>query len=101
MDAGTKPADRASRTEASSGLPAASLKIIFRQDGRPGQNWSTPVRGECVADSNQVIKYRNAPKDLAGCSSPLGGVSERKIKRKVIGFYFISYCGEDRPVNHA
>lgn len=33
VEAGNEPADGASRTEASSGLPTISPKIRFRQDG--------------------------------------------------------------------
>lgn len=63
VEAGTEPADGASRTEASSGLPATSPKLRFHQDSTE----TLPERvhlsgGKGLANSKQVIKYRNAPK---------------------------------------
>lgn len=71
VEDGNEPADGASRTETSSGLPATSPKIRFRQDGMEiCPELVHPSAWKCLANFKQVIKYRNAPKNLAGCPLP-------------------------------
>lgn len=71
VDAGNEPADGASRTEASSGLPTTNPEIRFHQDGMEiCPELAHPSAGKCLANSKQVIKYRNAPKNSAGCTLP-------------------------------
>lgn len=77
VETGTEPAYGASGTEASSGLPATSPKIMCHQDGtETWPEWSTSVEGKVWLILNRSSNTEMHPR--TSCTSPWDRVSVRK-----------------------
>lgn len=65
-EAGTELADGARRTEASSGVPAASpqSKVPSGWHTKPGQNWSISVEGNAWLIPNRLLNTEKSPRNL-------------------------------------
>lgn len=65
-EAGTELADGARRTEASSGVPAASpqSKVPSGWHTKPGQNWFISVEGNAWLIPNRLLNTEKSPRNL-------------------------------------